>query len=405
MPRASDRNLLNLLQSLTKLPALDLTEVLTPSATLVAAWFACDKVDAFLLDEARAALVAVGTSETPLGKRQKELGLDVLPLANGGRMVETYRTGKSFLTGRADLDEQELVGIVRELGARSEINVVMDIAGSKRGVLAIVSQQPESFDEEDVQLLEIISGWLGALAHRAELVQQLRIEERARARMTAAEQIITVLSHDIRNHLNPLTARLHVVGLKLQRGEPIEPDAMAPALAAAARMTRLTSTWLDLSRLDQGLFELQVAPLDLCRLLRETAASLSTASTEIQVSAPPELVLLGDAERLRQAFENVVANGVRHSPGGRALRIVVEPPDANRLVRIGISDEGPGIPPELLPHLFNRFVSSRPSQGIGLGLYLAERIVAAHGGSVRVKSKLGAGAHFCFELPLEGPPT
>jgi signal transduction histidine kinase len=403
MAHASDKNLLSLLQSLTKLPALELEGVLGPSASLVAAWFGCEKVDAFLIDTARAALVAVGTSDTPLGKRQRALGLDVLPLANGGRLVETYRTGKSFITGRADLDDLELVGIVRELGARSELNVVLDIAGVRRGVLGLVSPQPDYFTEQDVQLLEIIANWVGALAHRAELVQQLRAEEAARARTAAAEQIITVLSHDIRNFLNPLAARLHLLALKLQRDEAIEPSALSTALDSVGRMTRMTSTWLDLARLDQGLFEIQLAPCDLCLLLREVAASLSTTATEAKVVAPSELIVLGDAERLRQAFENVVANGVRHSPRGRPLQIVVEPVEASRSVRVAVSDQGPGIAPELLPHLFKRFVSSRPSHGIGLGLYLAERIVAAHGGSLRVESTPGAGAHFRFELPLDGP--
>ena len=77
-------------------------------------------------------------------------------------------------------------------------------------------------------------------------------------------------------------------------------------------------------------------------------------------------------------------------------------PEGNR-ARVVVSDEGSGISPELLPHLFERFVSTRPKQGIGLGLYLAERISVAHGGSLRVESVLGAGAHFHFDLPCEGP--
>ncbi|HYP87324.1 MAG TPA: GAF domain-containing sensor histidine kinase [Polyangiaceae bacterium] len=382
---------------------MSLTEALAPSASLVAEWLGCDKVDAFFMDESRTALVALGTSDTPLGKLQKKLGLDVLPLANGGRAVDTYRTGESYMTGRADLDDQELVGIVRELGARSEINVALELVGDRRGVLAVVSQQPDRFSREDVQVLETIGRWISALAHRAELVEKLRDEERARARTTAAEQIMTVLSHDIRNHLGPLQGRLNLLDFKLRRGQSVEPDALLPALENVRRMARMTSTWLDVSRLNHGLFTLELAPLDLCALLREVAASLSTALNPVEVAAPSELMLLGDAERLRQTFENVLANGVRHSPAERPLRVVIEPANQKRWVQITVSDEGPGIAPELLPHLFERFVSSQPSRGIGLGLYLAERVIAAHGGTLRVSSKLGAGAHFCFELPCDGP--
>jgi two-component system, OmpR family, sensor kinase len=113
--------------------------------------------------------------------------------------------------------------------------------------------------------------------------------------------------------------------------------------------------------------------------------------------------VLGDRERLTQAFENVVANGVRYSPPGHPLRVSATHQSDKNVAFVRVIDEGPGIPPELLPHLFERFVSSRPTRGIGLGLHLAERVVTAHGGSLRVSSELGSGTCFEFELPCEGP--
>jgi two-component system, OmpR family, sensor kinase len=398
-----DRRLLELLQRLLDLPGLDVEQALTAAATYVADWFACDKVDVFLLDPARASLVALGTSDTPLGKRQKELGLDVLPLANGGRLVETFKTETSFRTGRSDLDEGELIGIVRDLGVRSTLAVPITIGGVSRGVISVVSQEPERFSETDLRLLEVIGGWIAALTHRAELAIKLRDEESARARTAAAEQIITVLSHDIRNHLNPLSGRLLLLQQSLRQGEPASPSALDPALAAVKRLIRLTNSWLDLSRLDQDMFEPELEIVDLCAILRAAAVQLATASVPIEVRAPAELTVLGDRERLTQAFENVIANGVRHSPSGKALLVEVEHDAVKRCVFVRIIDEGAGIPPELLPHLFERFVSTRPNRGIGLGLYLAERVATAHGGSLRVESELGAGARFEFELPCDGP--
>src|SRR3982751_6519044 len=106
MHQDAEPRLLGLLQSLVDMPALELGQALTVAATAVASWLDCDKVDAFLLDEARQSLVALGTSDTPLGKRQHALGLDVLPIANGGRLVQTFTTGNSYWTGRADLDQE-----------------------------------------------------------------------------------------------------------------------------------------------------------------------------------------------------------------------------------------------------------------------------------------------------------
>jgi len=397
------QRLLELLQRLLDLPGLEVDRALTAAASYVADWFSCDKVDVFLLDPARTSLVALGTSQTPLGRRQKELGLDVLPLANGGRVVDAFKTGTSYRTGRADLDEGELTGIVRDLGIRSGMNVPLRIAGVTRGVLSVVTQEPERFSEGDLRLLEVIGGWIAALTHRAELATKLRDEESARARTAAAEQIITVLSHDIRNHLSPLSGRLLLLQQALRRGEPTSSSALDPALAAVKRLIRLTNSWLDISRLDQNMFEPELEIVDLCAILRGTAAHLSTASVPIEVRAPEELTVLGDGERLTQAFENVIANGVRHSPPGQALLVVVERNELERSVFVRVIDEGAGISPELLPHLFERFVSTRPNRGIGLGLYLAERVAAAHGGALRVQSELGAGACFEFELPCDGP--
>jgi signal transduction histidine kinase len=109
--------------------------------------------------------------------------------------------------------------------------------------------------------------------------------------------------------------------------------------------------------------------------------------------------MIGDAERLRQAFENVIANAVRYSPPDEPVDVSVEAAESHA-VRVLVTDQGPGIPPELLPHLFERFVASTSSGGIGLGLYLAERIAVAHGGKLEAKTVPGAGAQFVFELPL-----
>jgi signal transduction histidine kinase len=397
----SDQSLLQLLQALLDVPALELRTALTAATTQVAKWLDCEKVDAFLLDEARTSLVAVGTSRTPLGERQKALGLDFLPLANNGRIVETFRTGISRATGRADLDENELVGIVRDLGVRSAMSAPLEIGGVRRGVLAAASQQPDRFAQDDIEVLELIARWLGALAQRAELVEAVRANEGASARQATAERIITIASHDIRNYLNPIMGRLRLLQLKVKLGQTVDATAIDPILLGAQRLARLTSTWLDLSRLDKDLFELQLAPLNLRALLSETCAALSLGKTPIRLVASESFTLIGDAERLRQAFENVLANAVRYSPPSLPVEVRVEPLPESAAVRVSVSDHGPGIPPELLPHLFERFVASAHSGGIGLGLYLAERIVAAHGGTLEASTAPSGGAEFLFQLPLD----
>ena len=101
---ATRQQLLPLLEELLDLGVWDAREVMTAAAGRVARWMQCDKADAFLFDASRGALVAIGTSDTPLGQLEKQLGLDVLPLAEAGRIAEVYQTGRSYVTGHADRD-------------------------------------------------------------------------------------------------------------------------------------------------------------------------------------------------------------------------------------------------------------------------------------------------------------
>src|SRR6185369_5406700 len=107
-----EARLLGTLQQIVELPGVELHEALTSVSTRVAEVLGCEKVDTFLLDEAHQTLCAVGTSETPLGARQRALGLHKLPLANGGRIVQVFESGTSYLEHHADLDPEELLGIV-----------------------------------------------------------------------------------------------------------------------------------------------------------------------------------------------------------------------------------------------------------------------------------------------------
>jgi signal transduction histidine kinase len=111
-----------------------------------------------------------------------------------------------------------------------------------------------------------------------------------------------------------------------------------------------------------------------------------------------------DPARLRQCLENLIANAVQQSPKGAAVSIFVKLRKAQRendTVLVEIVDEGPGIPSEMLPRLFDRYVTGEGrSGGLGLGLYLAKRVAAVHGGDLTVESPPGKGARFILSLPV-----
>src|SRR5918998_6861381 len=185
------------LERLLAIQATDLKAALTEASQLVAWVLSADKVDVFLHDPTIETLVAVGTSDTPMGRQQHALGLNRLPLANGGRAVEVYQTGRPHRNGRVDQDPGELLGVREALGVRSTLAVPLDVAGARRGVLQACSGQPERFDEGDLAFLAAVAGWVGMAAHRAELVEHPTPEAAPPARRGTAHELIAPLAPDL----------------------------------------------------------------------------------------------------------------------------------------------------------------------------------------------------------------
>jgi two-component system OmpR family sensor kinase len=395
------------LESLLELPAAELRPTLNKVSLVISELLRADKVDVFLLERPTQTLVAVGTSDTPMGRKQKALGLDRLPLANGGRTVQVYETEQPFMTGRQHEDPEELPGIKHRLGVKSALYVPLAVGGEIRGVLGVSSAQVDFFTQDDLRFLVAVARWVGAVAHRVELVQELTKLATRTARRAAAEELVTVLAHDMANHLMPMRARLELIQRRARRDGAVDylRDADG-ALASLKAMSRLVSDLLDVSRLDQGLFTLRPQPMDVVALVKEVADALRTPERDVQYSGPDELVIVADPDRLRQVLENLAANAMKHSPAGLPVGLDVQAQERTRgrWVCITVSDQGPGIPPDMLDTLFERFARGPGSTGLGLGLYLARQIATAHGGTLEVTSKPGEGTRFELSLP-EAPGT
>lgn len=398
--------LLGALERLLAIDATSVTGALDQASQGLAAALGADKVDVFLHEPASASLVALGTSPTPMGRRQHQLGLDRLPLANGGREVAVYRTGAPYRTGRADRDPEVVVGFRDALGIRSLLDVPLEVAGARRGVLHAASARPDFFTADDARFLAAVARWVGMVAHRAELVEQAAAAAAERGRQRAAEELVTVLAHDLKNYLVPIRGRLQLLERRARReARPRDLGDLVTTLGAVDRLGRAIADLLDAGRLDQGLFALAPQPLDLAALAQETAAALDGGATPIRVRADAEVVVCADPDRARQALENLIANAVAHSPAGAPVEVTaaVEARAGDPWGVLTVADRGPGIPPAVRPRLFERFGRGPGSAGLGLGLYLARRIAAAHGGTLTADEDDGAGARFRLALPAEGP--
>jgi PAS domain S-box-containing protein len=238
----------------------------------------------------------------------------------------------------------------------------------------------------------------------AEREQAARIAAEASNR--AKDEFLAMLGHELRNPLAPTLTALQVMKLRGELRSSREQEIIERQLK---HMVRLVDDLLDLSRITRGTFDLQKAPLDLCdviaRAVEMTGPLIEDRRHELDVDVPPSaLVVEGDGVRLAQVFANLLTNAAKYTdPGGRIkLSVRAEGADVVTEVR----DNGLGIPPDLLPRIFETFVQapqavSRSVGGMGIGLSLVRSFVAMHGGSVEGTSAgLRKGSVFTVRLPL-----
>ena len=226
--------------------------------------------------------------------------------------------------------------------------------------------------------------------------------------------LLSTIAHELRT---PLTAVRTSVGLLLDPSSHPS-DAQRQSMLAtidrnAERMQRVVGDILDLARFRSGAIRLQLRRFD-ARDVIEAGVSVvaplaQTAGQRIEVetASNARILVYGDRPRLDQAFLNLLSNAQRFSPAGGTIRISLG--EEGGVVRWSVRDEGPGIPAEDQPRLFERFFVGPADRhargaGIGLGLPTALAISQAHGGTVEVESVPGTGSTFHLAVPLDGPP-
>jgi heavy metal sensor kinase len=220
-------------------------------------------------------------------------------------------------------------------------------------------------------------------------------------------QFLADTSHELRS---PLTVVL--ANLDLLRRDPDQTEralSVEEATAEAQRMRRLVNDLLLLAQSDVAQ-AIARAPVRLDRLVEETAAVAARQapdrSIDVQVHTP--IVVVGDHERLTQLLRNLLENAVVHTPPGTPIQVHLSRADS--CARLAVIDDGPGIAPEHLPYIWERFyridkARSRALGGTGLGLAIAKYIAEAHGGSVGAASEQGMGSQFTIVLPLAAPAS
>ncbi len=259
-----------------------------------------------------------------------------------------------------------------------------------------------TYTRDDEALLE-------DLAHRAaQAIENARLYGEAQAAVAARDEFLSIASHELRT---PLTAlRLALENMRrVSTREAIErlpPQYVERVLATAERqgqrLEKLVAALLDVSRIQMGRLDLDLEQVDLGAAVAEAAAHLedeaSQAGSEIRIQGTPAGGLW-DRLRVSQVVTNLLSNAVKYG-AGKPVDVEFGPRDGG--ARLAVRDRGIGIDPADQVQIFERFeraVSSRNYGGLGLGLYIAKRLVEAHGGTIRVESRPGEGSTFVVDLP------
>ncbi|HEX7091924.1 MAG TPA: ATP-binding protein [Longimicrobiales bacterium] len=296
--------------------------------------------------------------------------------------------------------DEEHLRLLHEMGPRTVLAVPLAARGHLLGAMLFFSRTPRRYrDPADVALAEDL-GRRAALA-----LDNARLYREAQRAIAARDDVLGILSHDLGNPLSAIFIRSRVLLRTL-------PQELAPAReqvegirTAAEEMDRLITNLLDLRRLEAGRLVLERRRHSAAALLEGVRESFGVLAAEKSLAlelhcGEPSPTLHADRDRVLQVLGNLVGNAIKFTPPGGRIDVHVLQ-DSNAEVRFEVRDTGPGISPEQLPHLFDRFWQARHSgrRSVGLGLSIAKGIVEAHGGRIWVESEPGAGARFYFTVP------
>jgi two-component system sensor histidine kinase BaeS len=226
------------------------------------------------------------------------------------------------------------------------------------------------------------------------------------ARLKASDEqrrsFLADVAHELRTPLSVIRGQAEAIADGVYPGDAAH---VAPILDATQTLDRLVEDLRTLVLTDAGSLALQKEPTDLAALAVETVDSFKVQSEAAGIALstdvagnPPSVEV--DPARIRGVIGNLLSNAIRHTPAGGSVTVGVS--TSGDGVVITVTDSGAGIPPELLPRVFERFVKGAGSSGSGLGLAIVHDIVSAHGGRVEVESSAGSGTRVRLTLPT-GP--
>ncbi len=288
------------------------------------------------------------------------------------------------------------------VGITSILWVPLSSRGTVIGVMTLASARDgRQYDLRDLALAE-------ELARRsANAVDNARLYARAREAVRARDEVLGMVSHDLRNPIATISMTSELLlDLELQ---PAEQRKHLEIIQRTVKgLNRFIQDLLDVSQTESGQLAVERQPVEPAELIREACEMMQpliqAESQRLECRVERDLpVVEADPSRLHQVLSNLLGNSLKFAGAGGLIRIEVGRHQEG--VRFSVIDNGPGIPAEALPRLFDRHWRARETahRGAGLGLAIARGIVEAHGGRIWVESEIGKGTAFHFSIPLAAP--
>jgi len=313
--------------------------------------------------------------------------------------IDDLRAGESAET--VDVDRRWLP---RDLLVRSYLSVpVISRTGDVRGGVCFGHTRAGVFLQKHEQLASGIAAWATLALDNASLYKEAQEANRAK------DEFIATLSHELRTPLNAMLGWAHML-----RANVLPPETQRRALDTMERNVRtqaqLVDDLLDVSRIVAGKLHIKGDEVDLTTVVMSAADTVRPATVAkglsfgVVVDPDQQVIVTGDADRLRQILWNLLTNAVKFTPKGGRVEIELRCTDTSALVVV--TDTGQGIRQDFLRHVFERFrqadsTASRRHGGLGLGLAIVRHLTEAHGGSVSAESAgQGLGATFTVQLPI-----
>lgn len=316
---------------------------------------------------------------------------------------------EAFGTGKNSISHPTLDPKRDRLEQRFFLALPLMLGGKRIGALVFIRFGGPAFAEDQINLAEYIAAHVTQVLEHKRLVERIGSLEAERRLIQLQSDFIATVSHELKTPLGFIKGYSTTL---LRKDAAWDPESQQEFLKIideeTDHLTDLVDNLLDSSRLQSGTLDIELKNIDLAALLEENLARLRVRYPEVEFNwnaKTGDTLVEADPKRLSQVIENLVSNAIKYAPNSP---LYVSMKRNDKQVEISIKDKGPGVPAEHAEHIFKRFYRipevKDKTRGSGLGLFICEQIVRAHGGEINLVSNNGKGAEFVISLPFHPVP-